>query len=89
MTRAVSEAVIEVGTAADAELVLVDGVDVAERIRGAEVTRTVSPVSAVPAVRRLLVDRQRALLLGRRGARHGGKRCAWSRGSSLSCGNRP
>ena len=40
----------------------VDGVDVAERIRGAEVTRAVSPVSAVPAVRRQLVDQQRALV---------------------------
>ena len=39
-----------------------DGVDVAERIRGAEVTRAVSPVSAVPAVRRQLVDQQRALV---------------------------
>ena len=31
-------------------------------IRGAEVTRAVSPVSAVPAVRRQLVDQQRALV---------------------------
>jgi cytidylate kinase len=62
VTRAVSRAEIEVGTAADAEVVRVDGVDVAVRIRGAEVTRTVSPVSAVPAVRRLLVDRQRQLV---------------------------
>src|SRR3954463_3693524 len=61
IARAVAAADIQVGTAADAELVLVDGVDVAERIRGAEVTRTVSPVSAVPAVRRLLVARQREL----------------------------
>jgi cytidylate kinase len=37
-------------------------VDVAARIRGAEVTRTVSPVSAVPAVRRRLVEQQRALV---------------------------
>ena len=58
----VAAARIEVGTTAGAELVQVDGVDVAERIRGAEVTRAVSPVSAVPAVRRLLVDRQRALV---------------------------
>ena len=62
IARAVSDADIQVGTAADAELVTVDGVDVAERIRGTEVTRAVSPVSAVPAVRRLLVDRQRALV---------------------------
>jgi len=62
ISRAVSAADIQVGTAADAETVTVDGVDVAERIRGTEVTRAVSPVSAVPAVRRLLVDRQRALV---------------------------
>ncbi|WP_369141136.1 (d)CMP kinase [Modestobacter versicolor] len=62
IAHAVAAADIQVGTAADAEVVLVDGVDVAERIRGTEVTRAVSPVSAVPAVRRLLVDRQRALV---------------------------
>jgi cytidylate kinase len=60
--RVVRAAQIEVGTSADAELVRVDGVDVAERIRGAEVTRTVSPVSAVPAVRQQLVEQQRALV---------------------------
>jgi cytidylate kinase len=58
----VARARIEVGTAADTELVEVDGVDVAVRIRGAEVTRAVSAVSAVPAVRRRLVDQQRALV---------------------------
>ncbi|MCW2575487.1 MAG: cmk [Modestobacter sp.] len=62
VARAVAAADIRVGTMADVELVLVDGVDVAVRIRGAEVTRTVSPVSAVPAVRRLLVARQRELI---------------------------
>jgi cytidylate kinase len=40
----------------------VDGVDVAARIRGPEVTRAVSPVSAVPAVRRQLVEQQRTLV---------------------------
>jgi cytidylate kinase len=59
---AVAGARIDVGTAADIELVQVDGVDVAVRIRGAEVTRAVSAVSAVPAVRRQLVDQQRALV---------------------------
>jgi cytidylate kinase len=62
VARAVSEAAIEVGTSAQREKVTVDGVDVRERIRGAEVTRAVSPVSAVPAVRRLLVARQRQLV---------------------------
>jgi cytidylate kinase len=60
VARVVAGATIEVGTTADAEVVLVDGVDVAVRIRSAEVTRAVSPVSAVPAVRRQLVDQQRA-----------------------------
>jgi cytidylate kinase len=62
VARVVAGATIEVGTTAGAELVLVDGVDVAQRIRNAEVTRTVSPVSAVPAVRRQLVDQQRSLV---------------------------
>jgi CMP/dCMP kinase len=62
VARTVAAARIEVGTESGTELVLVDGVDVAARIRGAEVTRTVSAVSAVPAVRRRLVDQQRALV---------------------------
>jgi cytidylate kinase len=62
VARAVSVAAIEVGTSARREVVKVDGADVRERIRGAEVTRAVSPVSAVPAVRRLLVARQRELV---------------------------
>jgi CMP/dCMP kinase len=62
VARAVTEATIDVGTNARREVVTVDGVDVRERIRGAEVTRAVSPVSAVPAVRRLLVARQRELI---------------------------
>jgi CMP/dCMP kinase len=62
VARAVAEARIEVGTNARREVVKVDGVDVRHRIRGAEVTRAVSPVSAVPAVRRRLVAEQRALV---------------------------
>jgi cytidylate kinase len=62
VARTVAAARIEVGTEAETELVLVDGVDVAARIRGPEVTRNVSAVSAVPAVRRQLVDQQRALV---------------------------
>jgi cytidylate kinase len=64
VARAVSDAEIVVGTNARREVVKVDGADVRERIRGAEVTRAVSPVSAVPAVRRLLVARQRELVAG-------------------------
>jgi cytidylate kinase len=62
VARVVAEATIEVGTTAGEEVVRVNGVDVAGRIRGAEVTRTVSPVSAVPAVRRRLVEQQRTLV---------------------------
>lgn len=62
VAKVVAGAVIEVGTTAGTELVQVDGVDVATRIRGAEVTRHVSAVSAVPAVRRQLVDQQRTLV---------------------------
>ncbi len=62
VARVVEAARIEVGTESATELVLVDGVDVATRIRGAEVTRAVSAVSAVPAVRRQLVDQQRTLV---------------------------
>jgi cytidylate kinase len=58
----VAGARIEVGTEAGTERVEVDGTDVAERIRGAQVTRHVSAVSAVPAVRRQLVDQQRSLV---------------------------
>jgi CMP/dCMP kinase len=62
VARAVADARIDVGTNARREVVKVDGVDVRDRIRGAEVTRAVSPVSAVPAVRRRLVAQQRDLV---------------------------
>ncbi|MCZ2860996.1 (d)CMP kinase [Blastococcus sp. VKM Ac-2987] len=62
VARTVGGARIEVGTDAATETVRVDGADVAVRIRGAEVTRAVSAVSAVPAVRRQLVEQQRALV---------------------------
>ena len=62
VARTVTAARIEVGTDAATETVRVDGVDVAARIRDAEVTRAVSAVSAVPAVRRRLVDQQRTLV---------------------------
>jgi cytidylate kinase len=62
VARVVAASCIEVGTTAGEELVQVGGVDVADRIRGAEVTRAVSPVSAVPAVRRRLVEQQRELV---------------------------
>ncbi len=62
VARVVTGARITVGTEAGVERVEVDGVDVAVRIRGAEVTRAVSAVSAVPAVRRQLVAQQRDLV---------------------------
>ncbi|SEL70711.1 cytidylate kinase [Blastococcus sp. DSM 46786] len=64
VARTVAEAGIVVGTEAGTERVEVGGTDVAARIRGAEVTRAVSAVSAVPAVRRQLVAQQRALVTG-------------------------
>ena len=62
VARTVAGVRIEVGTDAATETVRVDDVDVAARIRGAEVTRAVSAVSAVPAVRRQLVEQQRSLV---------------------------
>jgi CMP/dCMP kinase len=62
VAEVVAKADIEVGTEAGVEVVRVDGVDVAQRIRSVEVTRAVSPVSAVPEVRRQLVAQQRALV---------------------------
>lgn len=53
---------IEVGTDPAHPGVLLDGEDVAEEIRGQAVTTAVSPVSAMPEVRRLLVDQQRRII---------------------------
>ncbi len=53
---------IEVGTDPDNPTVLLDGADVAAEIRGPAVTTAVSPVSAVPEVRALMVDQQRRII---------------------------
>ncbi len=53
---------IEVGTEADTSRVLLDGEDVSAEIRGPAVTIAVSPVSAVPQVRVLLVAAQRRII---------------------------
>lgn len=53
---------IEVGTAPDTSCVLLDGEDVSTEIRGPAVTTAVSPVSAVPPVRVLLVAQQRRII---------------------------
>jgi CMP/dCMP kinase len=59
---AASDVHLEVGTDPAAPTIKADGVDVAGPIRGPQVTASVSAVSAVPAVRTLLVDRQRELI---------------------------
>lgn len=53
---------IEVGTDPDGSAVLLDGEDVAEEIRGPAATTAVSPVSAVPEVRAMLVAQQRGII---------------------------
>jgi cytidylate kinase len=53
-----------VGHDPDEDRSYLDGEDVSTEIRGDEVTRTVSAVSSVPAVRTRLVDLQRALAGG-------------------------
>jgi cytidylate kinase len=58
--KAVRAVRIELRTDPDAATTSVDGEDVSRDIRGAEVTAAVSAVSAVPAVRSLMVDLQRA-----------------------------
>ena len=51
---------IRSGTDPESPTIAVDGTDVSAPIRGAEVTANVSAVSAVPQVRTLLVESQRA-----------------------------
>jgi CMP/dCMP kinase len=54
--------VFTIGTSSDRVSVTLAGEDVAAEIRGAEVNHAVSAVSAVPAVRELLVARQRRII---------------------------
>jgi cytidylate kinase len=55
---------VEIGSGTNPELptITLGGVDVALEIRSDETTRAVSPVSAVPRVREILVDLQRAII---------------------------
>jgi CMP/dCMP kinase len=53
---------IEVSTDPDASAVAVDGSDVTAPIRGPEVTRAVSAVSAIPPVRERMVALQRSII---------------------------
>ena len=66
----VDEARIESGTDPLGPTITVDGVDVAEAIRGEDVTGSVSRVSAVPEVRARLLQLQRDIIAD--GVRHGG-----------------
>lgn len=56
------EAPIVSGTDPTGPTIEIDGVDVAVAIRSDEVTRNVSPVSTVPAVRSRLLELQRAII---------------------------
>jgi len=58
----VGEASIVAGTDPQAPTITVDGVDVAEAIRGEDVNASVSPVSAVPEVRARLLQLQREII---------------------------
>jgi CMP/dCMP kinase len=60
--EAVAQRCIEVSTDPDNPRVLLSGEDVAEEIRGPAVTTAVSPVSATPEVRHLLVAQQRRII---------------------------
>lgn len=59
VAAAVAGASIELSTDPDRPAVRLDGEDVSREVRSAEVTAAVSAVSAVPAVRLLLIDTQR------------------------------
>lgn len=62
IARDAASVVIRSGTDPLAPTIEVDGTDVAGPIRGADVTANVSLVAAVPEVRRMLVERQRATI---------------------------
>jgi cytidylate kinase len=62
VAKIAGEARLESGTDPDNPYIRVDGVAVDGPIRGPQVTGAVSAVAAVPAVRRLLVARQREII---------------------------
>ncbi|MDV6261894.1 (d)CMP kinase [Rhodococcoides yunnanense] len=62
VAKAVAALPLEIGKDPLSETVLLDGEDVSDEIRGDAVTKAVSAVSAVPAVRELLVQLQRDLV---------------------------
>ncbi|WP_238008628.1 (d)CMP kinase [Dactylosporangium sp. AC04546] len=62
ITAVAETVVLEIGTDPADPYIKVDGAGVDREIRGPEVTQAVSAVSAVPAVRSLLVAQQRAII---------------------------
>jgi cytidylate kinase len=68
VTKIAVEAVLTIGTDPSDPHIALDGQNVDGPIRGSEVTLTVSAVSAVPAVRVVLVDRQREIIMAARRA---------------------
>ncbi|WP_117210231.1 (d)CMP kinase [Allorhizocola rhizosphaerae] len=64
VVKVVVDTEIVVGTDPARQTVSVNDHDVTREIRGHEVTGAVSAVSAVPAVRKLLVERQREVIAG-------------------------
>jgi CMP/dCMP kinase len=62
LTARLAATPLEVRTDPDTPTVQIDGVDVTRAVRGADVTAAVSAVSAVPAVRDIMVRRQRELI---------------------------
>ncbi|MFI6763726.1 (d)CMP kinase [Micromonospora sp. NPDC050417] len=62
VVKVASEVDLAIGVEPDATWVSADGVGIDQEIRGPEVTGAVSAVSAVPAVRELLVAMQRGII---------------------------
>ncbi|AVT33936.1 (d)CMP kinase [Plantactinospora sp. BC1] len=62
VAKVAGETDLKIGVDPEAPSVTADGVAVDREIRGAEVTSAVSAVSAVPAVRELLVGQQREMI---------------------------
>jgi cytidylate kinase len=62
VVKVASEMLLEIGTDPAVPHVVADGYDVSVDIRGPEITAHVSAVAAVPAVRQMLVARQREII---------------------------
>src|SRR5262245_28994487 len=62
VTKVAREVELKIGTDPERPHLLADGVPIETDIRGPAVTAAVSAVSAVPAVRELLVTRQREII---------------------------